>query len=133
MKRLLIAATLILILSNCGGGGSNSSESHITLNYRGTLSGTGCFSMQPITSTVSYKIEVDSLTEGSDVKLTDDEGNIWSGSMTSGSSLVVTLPDSDERYSIALNNVTQNQADVEATTSCVSFRCCDTLNGKVTH
>lgn len=128
MRQALPTLLLCLVLTACGG---DDAPEPITLAYKGTVSGQGCFSGQPMSSPVSYLVTIDRFSPDSNVRLLDAAGNGWQGTMTTDSSLVVTRPEGDARWSITLTGVPAGHAEVRAITSCVSFRCCDVLTGEV--
>lgn len=128
MRPTLPNLLLCLTLAACGG---DNGPQPVTLAYKGTVSGQGCFSGQPMSSPVSYLVTIDRFSPGSSVRLLDAAGGIWQGSMTTESSLQVTRPEGDARWSITLTDVTAGHAQARSITTCVSFRCCDVLTGEV--
>jgi hypothetical protein len=131
MKNKSILALSILVLGACGG---NDLSGDINIAYSGTLSGSNCWLMTPMAETVNYRVHIESLNQGATVTLVDASNITWRGTMTSASSFRLTdpTPGADSRFNIVGSSVSSNSAEIAATTSCVSFRCCTTLNGNVT-
>jgi hypothetical protein len=130
MKTKIAKVLLAMILSACGGSSDTSVQSY---QYRGTVAGTNCFGGFPESAQISYAVTIDALAAGSSVTLLDQMGTTWTGTMTTPSSFKVTnaTPNADPRTSIVVSGITSSEAHVDATTSCVSFRCCTTLSGNV--
>ena len=128
MKAIAAMLALVSGLSACGGG-----SLFLTYRFGGNVSGTNCFDGIPQGSGVFFTITVGDFTIGSPVTLVDQAGNTWTGAMTSASAFTVTnsAVNADQRTSIAFTNFTPGGGHVDATTSCVSFRCCTTLSGNV--
>ena len=141
MRKPNIALLLsTMILTACGGSDNNTSidsstGTSISNVFRGTLSGQQCFVGTPVSSQYSYEVKIDALEQGATVTIVSSTGNNpWVGKMTSPSSFEVSsgAPNPDPRTKIVGTNVTPTSIDVADTTSCVSFRCCTTVTGKVT-
>jgi hypothetical protein len=130
LKVTLLAAVLtaVVVFSGCGGSDSNEAASFL---FAGTLTGREGFSGASVSADVRYSIEIEDLSARSSVILTDESGMEWQGNMTSSSSFTVTQSEGDSRFVIEVSQFTPSAAHVEATTSCVSFRCCTTLSGVV--
>ncbi|HEX7648010.1 MAG TPA: hypothetical protein VF450_11440 [Noviherbaspirillum sp.] len=129
MKQIaaLLALVLGLGLAACGG------SFFLTYRFGGTVSGSNCFDGVPQVSDVFFTITLGDFEIGSPVTLVDQFGNTWVGAMTSSSAFRVTnsAANADQRTSIVVNNFSPSGAYVNATTSCVSFRCCTTMSGNV--
>jgi hypothetical protein len=130
MKTRIAKGLLAITLSACGGSSDTTVQAY---NYRGAVSGVNCFGGFPQSAQISYAITIDALAAGSSVTLLDEMGTTWAGTMTTPSSFKVTntTPNADPRTSIVVSGITPSEAHVDATTSCVSFRCCTTLSGNV--
>lgn len=126
MKKIVALLLLGLGLSACGG-----SSFFLTYRFGGTVKGNNCFDGMSQGSGVFFTITVGDLVIGSPVSLVDQAGNTWRGAMTSSSAFRVTnsAVNADQRTSIVVTNFSSSGAFVDATTSCVSFRCCTTMSG----
>lgn len=80
---------------------------------------------------MAYKVVTEALLEGASVNLEDQYGGLWEGFMTGDSRFSVTQPLGDPRKLIAVSNMMDSSAFVEAIADCVSFRCCSTAQGTV--
>lgn len=97
--------------------------------YAGSLTTENCFSGASISISPNYSLSINELVEGAPVILTDENGSVWRGEMTSDASLMVARPDYDERVSIVLTEMTEESAYATVTDECVSFRCCNVFSG----
>lgn len=127
LKGTLAVAALSALLLACGGSSDDSRP--LAATWEGTVSGTNCFGGFPESSAVKYAVVIDDMAEGGTVLVRDAAGIEWTGTMTSATSFKVINPLQDPRMSIVANDVAFSGANVIATTSCVSFRCCTALSG----
>ncbi|TFV86056.1 hypothetical protein E4K72_23290 [Oxalobacteraceae bacterium OM1] len=120
---------VLLLLASCGG-----TQEPITYRFHGLIAGSNCFEGFPSTEQVNYQLSVPALAKGAAVTLTDQNGTIWSGEMTSETMFTVknAQPNADPRLSIAGSGLSNAGLHVDSTTQCVSFRCCTTLRGDLT-
>lgn len=128
LKNRLLIAPFVLVVAACGGD-----DGTPVSQYQGTVSGQECFASVPISKAASYAVTIDGFFTGGAVSLTDKDGNVWTGAMTTPNSFKVTdsRANADPRMSITFTSLTGSGAHVEDVTSCVSFRCCNILTGDV--
>lgn len=126
-SKILVAITVVLL----AGFSCSTDDATVRITMDGTLSGIDCWFNQPFSPAIHYSVTIDDLSEGAHVELLDENGILWEGTMDSATSFSVSVPDGDPRFGISVSELTGQDALVEATTTCVSFRCCSTATGRV--